>query len=250
MAVHRHARSFDRVAEAYERGRPLFPAAVIEHAVASLGLRPGRTVVDVAAGTGKLTRHLLASGADVVAVEPMAGMREVFARHVPDVTILDGTAEALPLPDDSVEAVTVAQAFHWFDPGPAFAEMDRVLRPGGRVALLWNVRDHSDPLEAAATAIIDQHRDGTPGHRTMDLGADIAASPFTEVDVLEWPWTTAVDEATFVDRFLSVSFVASLDPVASADVEAALRALFAEYAHDGTVRHAYTCRSHILGRRG
>ncbi len=134
--------------------------------------------------------------------------------------------------------------------------MDRVLRPGrvgrddGRVALLWNVRDDSDPMEAAATAVMEQHRHGTPGHQTMDLQAQLDASPFTEVDVLEWPWTIEVDEATFVDRFLSVSFVASLDPAATADVEAALMDVFAEHAHDGMVQHAYTCRSHILERRG
>ncbi len=247
--MHRHAEAFHTVAEAYERGRPLFPPVVVEHLVASLGLRAGRTVVDLAAGTGKLTRDLLASGADVLAVEPVAGMREVFRRQVPGVTLRDGTAEAVPLPDDRVDAVTVAQAFHWFDPQPAFAEMDRILRPGGRVALLWNVRDDADPLEGAATAIVAAHRDGTPGHRTMDLEAEVASSPFVEVDLLELPWSSEVDEATFVDRFLSVSFVAALDPVASAEVEAALRDLFAEHAVDGIVQHSYTCQSHILARR-
>lgn len=250
MAVHRHARSFDEVAEAYERGRPTFPAVIVDHLVTALDLRPGRRVVDVAAGTGKLTRDLLASGAEVLAVEPMAGMRQVFAREVPGVPVLDGTAEMLPLPDDHVDAVTVAQAFHWFDPQAAFEEMDRVLRPGGRVALVWNLRDEDDALEAAATAIIDRHRDGTPGHRGLDLEGSLAASPFVEVDLLEHAWVHDVDEETFVDRFLSVSFVASLDPGRSSEVEAALRALFTEHAVDGTVRHAYTCHSHILEQRG
>lgn len=249
MAVHRHARSFDAVAEAYERGRPTFPAVIVDHLVAALDLRPGRSVVDVAAGTGKLTRALTSTGAEVLAVEPMAGMRQVFAREVPGVTVLDGTAEMLPLSDDRVDAVTVAQAFHWFHPQAALQEMDRVLRPGGRVALLWNVRDEDDELEAAATAIIHRHRDGTPSHRGLDLDAALATSPFVEVDVLEHAWVDEVDEDAFVDRFLSVSFVATLDPGTSAAVEAALRALFTAHAVDGTVQHAYTCQSHVLERR-
>lgn len=250
MAVHRHARSFDTVAKAYERGRPTFPAAIVDHLVTALDLRPGRSVVDLAAGTGKLTRDLVASGAEVLAVEPMTGMRQVFAREVPGVTVLDGTAEMLPLPPDRVDAVTVAQAFHWFHPQAALQEMDRVLRPGGRVALVWSVGDEDDEMEAAATVIVDRHRDGTPSHRGLELDAALASSPFVEVDVLEHAWVDEVGEDAFVDRFLSVSFVASLDPSASAEVEAALRALFTEHAVDGTVQHAYTCQGHVLERRG
>ena len=118
-------------AEAYERGRPGFPEDAIAALARECGIEPGRRVVDLAAGTGKLTRQLVPFGADLVAVEPVEGMRRVFAERLPDVPILDGTAEALPFEDGSVDAVVASQAFHWFDPVAAPREIHRVLAPGG-----------------------------------------------------------------------------------------------------------------------
>ncbi|HEX8802631.1 MAG TPA: class I SAM-dependent methyltransferase, partial [Acidimicrobiales bacterium] len=138
------ALGFDANAGDYERGRPSYPAEAVALVVGRGGIGPGRRVLDLAAGTGKMTRLLLPTGADVVAVEPVAGMRaalERLAAASPGLEVLDGTAENLPLPDGSVDAVTVAQAFHWFDPPVALAEMRRVLRPGGHLFLVWNVRD-------------------------------------------------------------------------------------------------------------
>jgi ubiquinone/menaquinone biosynthesis C-methylase UbiE len=130
-------RAFGSQAEAYERGRPGWPAA----AVAALLERWGaRDVVDLAAGTGKLTR-ILVEHAAVTAIEPVDGMRAVLERSVPAARVLVGTAEAIPLPDESVDAVFVAEAFHWFDLERAPAEIARVLRPGGRLAVLWNNLD-------------------------------------------------------------------------------------------------------------
>lgn len=246
MAVHAHARSFGPAAELYEQGRPDFPAASLAFLTRSLDLQPGRRVLDLAAGTGKLTRALVRTGADVVAVEPVAGMRAVFASLLPQVPILDGTAEAIPLPDDDVDAVTVAQAFHWFDPEPALAEMNRVLRSGGRVALMWNSRDETSPVEQAATAVIERHRDGTPSHRTMDLANILATSPFEPVDRHHLAWTMQVNEPAFLARFLSVSFVAALDQPIRDQVAEELRDVFVAHAVDGLVRHAYTCQAHIL----
>src|SRR5207248_923565 len=122
-----------------------YPPESIDVLRRELGAGPGRRVCDLAAGTGKLTRSLVASGADVVAVEPVAGMRDQLSEVLPDIDVLDGTAEAIPLPDDSVDVVTVAQAFHWFKFDEALAEIRRVLRPAtGGLAILFNQRDERE----------------------------------------------------------------------------------------------------------
>jgi ubiquinone/menaquinone biosynthesis C-methylase UbiE len=130
----RAERAFGERAEDYERGRPGWPA----DAIATLLERWGaREVVDLAAGTGKLTR-ILAAHADVIAIEPVDGMRAVLEREVPTARVMSGTAEAIPLADESVDAVFVAEAFHWFDIERAPAEIARVLRPGGHLAVCFN----------------------------------------------------------------------------------------------------------------
>jgi ubiquinone/menaquinone biosynthesis C-methylase UbiE len=130
-------RAFGSQAEAYERGRPGWPAATVAALLEDWG---AKEVVDLAAGTGKLTRVLVAH-ADVTAIEPVGGMRAVLARQVPQARAISGTAEAIPLPDASVDAVFVAEAFHWFDLERAPAEIARVLRPGGHLAVLFNRLD-------------------------------------------------------------------------------------------------------------
>ena len=119
-----------------------------------LGLRPGATVVDVGAGTGKLTRDLVPTGARVVAVEPLAEMLEQLAAAVPEAEALAGSAEELPLEDSSADAVVAASAFHWFEPDRALPEIHRVLRPGGALATIGNGRDLSDPLQQEIEAIV------------------------------------------------------------------------------------------------
>src|SRR5436190_13208524 len=125
------AEAFGAAASDYERARPSYPPQAIETLKADAGIGPGRRVCDLAAGTGKLTRLLVATGADVVAVEPVPGMREQLSEVLPEIEVLDGTAEAIPLDDGSLDVVTVAQAFHWFNFDEALAEIRRVLRPGG-----------------------------------------------------------------------------------------------------------------------
>jgi SAM-dependent methyltransferase len=137
------AARFGEVADRYERARPLYPEAALSELAVRCRLRPGTPVADLGAGTGKLTRQLVAVGADVVAIEPAAGMRRRLQAGVPGVTVLDGTAEDIPLPDASVDVVTAGQAFHWFDTRPALDEIARVLRPAGWLALLWNERPES-----------------------------------------------------------------------------------------------------------
>jgi ubiquinone/menaquinone biosynthesis C-methylase UbiE len=146
------ARSFDRVADAYQRARPSYPAAAVHWA---LEPAPGRRVVDLAAGTGKLTEVLVAAGAEVVAVEPLGNMRAELERALPSVRALAGAAERIPLPDGSTDAVFVGQAFHWFDAPAALAEIARVLRPRGGLVLLWNDWWETEPpLGDEAKAIL------------------------------------------------------------------------------------------------
>lgn len=139
------ASGFGAGADDYERGRPSYPVDAVRWMVERLGLGPGRRVVDLAAGTGKLTRLLASGGSDVVAVEPVEAMRAKLGETTPGVEALAGTAEAIPLPNGSVDAVTVAQAFHWFDPEAALAEIARVVRPGGGLGIIFNERDARVP---------------------------------------------------------------------------------------------------------
>jgi SAM-dependent methyltransferase len=141
VSLHPLAESFAAVADEYERGRPDYPPAVVGALAAELGLAPGAEVLDLAAGTGKLTRALLAGGLDVLAVEPQAALRDVLAQRIGAERVRDGVAEAIPLADASVDAVTVSDAFHWFDHEPALAEIARVLRPGGGLCGVWTIAD-------------------------------------------------------------------------------------------------------------
>lgn len=129
--------SFGSVAEMYERSRPRYPRSAVEWALGAAPLR----VLDLGAGTGKLSRTLLDCGHDVLAVEPDEAMRAGLGAALPGVTVLAGTAEQIPLPDSDVDAVVAGQAYHWFEPERAHPEIARVLRPGGTFAPMWNIRD-------------------------------------------------------------------------------------------------------------
>lgn len=158
MSDPRYRCSFETVAEQYERARPEYADEAVDWLVERLGLEPGARVLDLGAGTGKLTRQLVRRGLDVVAVEPGDEMRGVLQRVLPDVEALAGTAEAIPASDASVDAVTAGQAFHWFEREPALAEIARVLRPGGGLSFLWNAWDPEDPLLGAIEELLRPHR--------------------------------------------------------------------------------------------
>jgi SAM-dependent methyltransferase len=227
--IHRAAaRGFDLQAEAYDRGRPDYPAEAIGFVVETLGIAPETSVVDLAAGTGKLTRALAPTGADLIAIEPVSGMREVLARSMPDIRVMDGAAESLPLPDAGVDAVVVAQAFHWFDGPRAVAELARVIKPGGRLAVVFNVRDDDDVLQAALERIWEPHRGDTPTHRTGAWqGAFEPADRFAPLARHTFANEQRVDADQLVDRVVSVSFIATLPPAERVEVEDQVRALLA-----------------------
>ena len=227
-SLHPDARGFDRAADAYERGRPTYPPAAVAWLTAALGVGRGTRVLDLAAGTGKFTRELVGRAAEVVAVEPARGMRERLRTELPDVEVLDGTAETIPLADGSVDAVTVAQAFHWFRPGAAFGEIHRVLRPGRGLGLVWNTRDERDPLHREVSELLEPLRGDAPWWRTFAAGDVLRASElFGDVREAEFPHRQELDVEGFVTRFLSVSFVAAAAPDVRDRVEAELRAIAA-----------------------
>ena len=147
-----HAAAFTQHADEYAAVRPGYPEA----AVALLVPSDAHAVLDLAAGTGKLTATLVARGLHVVAVEPAEGMRRELVARLPQVEVHDGTAESIPLPDASVDAVTVAQAWHWFDEPAAAAEVARVLRPGGTLGIVWNDRDEDVPWVGAYGALLHE----------------------------------------------------------------------------------------------
>jgi SAM-dependent methyltransferase len=223
--LHPATRGFES-AELYERGRPDYPAAAIARIVERLDLRAGRTVLDLAAGTGKLTRLLVPSGANLVAVEPVRGMRVELERRVPGVLALAGTAERIPLAADFVDAVTVGQAFHWFRPDDALREIHRVLRPGGGVALIWNARDDRDELQSALSAIIDPLEAGTPRRGGGDWRAVLdGSSLFGPCEAALFEHRQTLDEEGLVGRVLSISFIATAPAGVRADVEQRVREL-------------------------
>ncbi len=209
------AAGFGAGAEAYERGRPGYAADLVEWLVAGLDLRPGRSVVDLAAGTGKLTRELVASGAEVVAVEPVEAMRDQFQRACPGIPALEGTAEAIPLPDASVDAVTVAQAFHWFDPALALAEIARVLAPGGSLGIVFNERDRRVPWVGQLSRLIrwdERAKWRVPYTVEVDWSTVLAehGPQFEPAERLDTTYDQELDADTLVARVLSTSYIARL----------------------------------------
>jgi SAM-dependent methyltransferase len=195
------ARSFGAEAAAYERGRPGYPEAALRACLPGADGR-GLRVLDLAAGTGKLTAGLLALGADVVAVEPLPEMRALIP---PPARVLDGRAEAIPLADAAVDAVLVGQAFHWFDQAAALAEITRVLRPRGTVGLLWNLLDDRVPWVAELCDVFAAE------DRASRAGSESA--PWSGVPGLTDPEPLLVDHAQPADAGVLADNIASRSAV-------------------------------------
>lgn len=197
---------FDLAPGAYEAGRPGYPPQAVAVLAKELGVGPGRRVCDLAAGTGKLTRLLVDTGAEVVAVEPVAGMRRTLAETVAGVTVVDGTAEAIPLPDDSIDVVTVAQAFHWFDPTAALAEIRRVLVPGGGLAVLFNERDERLSWVAALSEILKWHGHWVSSYLATDWASVLDGEGSRTIE-----WEQPMTRHTLEARVRSISYVALME---------------------------------------
>ncbi len=204
------ARGFEAAVERYERGRPGYPDDAVSYLVHELGIAVGRAVVELGAGTGKFTELIALSGAEITAIEPVAAMREALQRNCPTVTVLDGTAEAIPVDDASADAVVAAQAFHWFDADRALAEVARVLRPDGRLGLIWNARDEASDWSERLTAIFDRLSGDGPRYRDMRWRDAFARSEgFAPLHHQVAYHVHEVTREGFLDRVLSVSYVAS-----------------------------------------
>ena len=214
------------MAESYEHARPDYPADGVAWLSERLGLGPGRTVVDLAAGTGKLTRMLVPSGAAVIAVEPVDSMRDQLERAVPGVRALSGWAEHVPLLDASADAVTVAQAFHWFASGEALDEITRVLRPGGGLGLIWNVRDESDDLQRRISELVEPLRGDEQTHVGEGWRSVVEGHPrFSPIEEATFSHDQVLDAYGLAERVRSISLVAVLPPERQEDVLERVREL-------------------------
>ena len=222
------AEGFAAGAATYAAGRPGYPAEIDDWLRDALGLAPGAAAVDLGAGTGKFTARLVATGAKVTAVEPVAAMRAELQRAVPGVSAVEGNAEAIPLPDESQDAVVCAQAFHWFATPAALAEIRRVLKPGGALGLVWNVRDMRAGWVAALEAIMRPYEGDAPRHESGAWRRAFPAPGFTALLEQRFAYVhEGPPERVIVDRLMSVSFVAALGDAERAKVEDAIWALVA-----------------------
>ena len=246
--VRRLARSFGPVAEAYDRGRPSFPVEAARWLVG----REAASVLELGAGTGKLTRQLVELGHDVHASDPDPDMLAVLRRHLPDVPSSESGAEEIPLPDRSVDVVVAGQAFHWFDHDRALPEIARVLRPGGVLAVAWNQRDESIPWVRKLGLILRSEETKQAVETSSEVLVQTPLFGFVE----ERPFTfwQQVDRSSIIDLAASRSYIASLD---EADREAKLAEVLAFYDDYGRgmdgMQLPYRCecyRTVVVDRHG
>jgi SAM-dependent methyltransferase len=246
------AAGFSRNTSAYVRGRPDFPPAALGWLRDDLGLGRGKTAIDLGAGTGKFTRPMVQTGADILAIEPSRPMLVRLAEGLPGISALRGSAQAIPLADASADAVICAQAFHWFATRTALAEIRRVLKPGGHLGLIWNVRDSSVPWVRGLTTILAPHEGDAPRYDHGEWRQVFPAEGFGPLRQRSFPHVhVGPPEQVIVDRVASVSFIAALPGQTRAGVLAQVRALIAatpELADRGSVEfpyvtHAYWCRA-------
>ena len=223
--------AFGRAANDYEHGRPGWPEPLVDEVIGELGLGPDSSVLDLAAGTGKLTRLLVPRFRRVVAVEPDEAMLAVLAELVPEAEPLAGSAEAIPLPDDAVDAVFVAEGFHWFASNETVVEIARVLRPGGGLVLMWNTQNqHDPPLPEEAARVVEEaiDRGGAPGIGRVLSGAwrePLERSRFEELREREADREETISRDQRIAYLLSISSIASQPEEARVELAERLREL-------------------------
>lgn len=233
--------AFAEVAGAYERGRPEYP----EEAVRWLAGDEDHDVVDLGAGTGKLTRALVVLGHRVTAIEPLPEMLELLPAAAPGAFAILGNAEVIPLPDVHADVVTCAQSFHWFDHPVALPEIARVLRPEGRLALVWNTRDESDPWVRRLSEVIGNESIGE-----NDVNDPIAASGlFGPVEMAEFRFQQPLGREQLLDLVLSRSYCAKLTPPEREPILEAVGRLYDEVAGPDGIRMPYVTECFRASKR-
>ena len=212
------ANSFGRAVDEYERARPSYPQEAVDWLVPD-GVR---TVLDLGAGTGKFTRSLVARGLEVIAVEPDDVMRAALAAALPPVRAIKGTAEAIPVPDASVDVITAAQSWHWVDESRALPEVARVLKPGGSLALVWNLRDESVPWVKRLGEIMGGSAAETAMQQEITIGA-----PFGRTERFDVGWSTVTDLDGLLTLAASRSYIITADEARRTEIFDGLRELVA-----------------------
>ncbi|MBJ2287105.1 class I SAM-dependent methyltransferase [Pseudomonas sp. MF6755] len=225
--VHTSAQQgFSTQAVTYAQGRPDYPRQLTGWLTEALHISAQSTVIDLGAGTGKFTRLLSSLAPTLIAVEPVAAMGAQLAKLLPDVRLVDGTAESIPLATASADALVCAQAFHWFSTRAALAEIHRVLKPDGRLGLVWNVRDESVDWVAAITEIITPYEGDTPRFHSGRWREAFTGEYFSDPEMICFPYShVGSPQEVIMDRFLSVSFIAALPAAQKARVTEQLRTL-------------------------
>ncbi len=207
-------RGFTRGSGHYERTRPGYPPAALRFVHQKFHLGPGRHVVDVGAGTGKWTRELVTTGAEVTAVEPLPAMRRILRQQVPGARVVAARGEATGLPTRSTDLITLAQSFHWLDAERALAEFRRILRPGGGLAVLYNHRDEPGARGSEVRALLAEYQPDS--YRAYGEGAwkrTLERSPFySDLQIFRYRHSQLLTREEMLERYQSVSFISALSP--------------------------------------
>jgi ubiquinone/menaquinone biosynthesis C-methylase UbiE len=232
--------SFGAAAGEYDRARPEYPA----EAVAWMLPADARDVADVGAGTGKLTSGLVAEGRTVTAIDPDPQMLARLSERLPGIQTLVGTGEQLPLPDASMDAVVFGQAWHWVDPPRASAEVARVLRSGGTLGLIWNIRDEAEPWVRELTSVMHT----SDAEQLIAAGGPVVGEPFGPLEHATFRWSASFTVDSLVELAASRSYIITATPERRDEVLAGVRSLGQRVADaDGHIELPYV--THVYPTR-